>query len=91
MKNCNFDPNKCSVECKKYSICSYYSIQNQFIEIQSQLNFIYNTITQILKTNETSDIKISLLEEAIRDKISREGDSEMIVNDKKESKYEKEN
>jgi hypothetical protein len=44
-----------------------------------------------LKTNETSDIKISLLEEAIRDKISREGDSEMIVNDKKESKYEKEN
>jgi hypothetical protein len=91
MKNCNFDPNKCSVECKKYPICSYYSIQNQFIEIQSQLNFIYNTITQILKTNETSDIKISLLEEAIRDKISREGDSEMIVNDKKESKYEKEN
>jgi hypothetical protein len=44
-----------------------------------------------LKTNETSDIKISLLEEAIRDKISREGDSETILNNKKESKYEKEN
>jgi hypothetical protein len=85
---CNFDPNICSVECKKYPICSYYSLQNQFINLQSQLNFIFNTLTEILKTNEASDRKISLLEEAIRDKINR--DSEMRENNK-ESKYEKDN
>jgi putative component of membrane protein insertase Oxa1/YidC/SpoIIIJ protein YidD len=91
MKNCNFDPNSCSVECKKYPICSYYSIQNQFIEVKSQLNFIYDTITQILKTNETSDNKISLLEQAIREKIFCDDDSETKEKNKKESKYEKEN
>jgi hypothetical protein len=85
---CNFDPNICSVECKKYPICSYYSLQNQFINLQSQLNFIFNTLTEILKTNEASDRKISLLEEAIRDKINR--DSETRENNK-ESKYEKDN
>jgi hypothetical protein len=89
MKGCNFDPNKCSIDCKKYPICSYYSIQNQFIEVKSQLNFIYTTIAEILKTNESSEMKISLLENAIRDKISA-NDSEMIINEK-ESKYEKEN
>jgi hypothetical protein len=76
MKNCSFDPNKCPVECKKYPICSYFSLQNQFIEVKSQLNFIYNTITQILSTNETNDIKINLLEEAIREKISCDVDSD---------------
>jgi hypothetical protein len=79
MKNCNFDPNKCSIDCKKYPICSYYSIQNQFIEVKSQLNFIYNTITQILESDATTEMKINLLEEAIRTKVVCEiGDSETI-------------
>jgi hypothetical protein len=65
MAVCNFDPNKCSVECKKYPICSYYSIQNQVSNIQSQLNFIYDTITKILKSNETADLKLNLLESAV--------------------------
>jgi hypothetical protein len=92
MKNCNFDPNLCSIECKKYPICSYYSIQKQFIEIQSQLNFVYNTITQILQSNETTELKINLLEEAIRNKISGEiDDPDTIKNNIKESKNEKDN
>jgi archaellum component FlaC len=93
MKNCNFDPNSCSIECKKYPICSYYSIQKQFIEVQSQLNFIYNTIPQILETNETIDTKLNLIEEIIRQNISSEiDDSEPIINNIKESKnYEKKN
>jgi hypothetical protein len=62
---CNFDPNSCSVNCKKYSICAYYAIQNQFSEVQSQLNFIYTTISDILKTSETADTKINLLESAV--------------------------
>jgi hypothetical protein len=91
MKNCNFDPNKCSVDCKKYPICSYYSIQNQFIEVKSQLNFIYNTITEILNSNEEVNTKLYLLEEAIRDKKSDIADSDPIINFIKESKNEKEN
>jgi hypothetical protein len=88
---CKFDPNICSVNCKKYQICSYYSIQNQFIEIQSQLNFIYNTITQILNSNETTEVKVGLLEEAIRKNRFEIDDSEPILINNKESKYEKEN
>lgn len=86
---CNFDPNKCSIDCKKYSICSYYSIQNQVSNIQSQLNFIYDTITKILKSNETADLKINLLESAVS-RFINEHDSETIKIFK-ESNNEKEN
>jgi hypothetical protein len=61
---CKFNPNKCDINCKKYLLCSYYSIQNQFIELQSQMNFLYKTMSDILKQNEDSDIKINLLEKA---------------------------
>lgn len=87
--NCKFDPNTCSIECKKYSICSYYSIQNQFSEIQSRLNFIYGTITQILKSNETTDLKLNLLESALY-KFVNNPDSETTISNK-ESNNEKEN
>jgi hypothetical protein len=86
---CNFDPNVCNVNCKKYSICSYYSIQNQVSEIQSQLNFIYDTITKILQSNETADLKINLLESAVFKYLT---DSDTMANTKiKESNNEKEN
>jgi uncharacterized ferritin-like protein (DUF455 family) len=88
--NCNFDPNVCSVNCKKYSLCAYYSIQNQFIELQSQLNFIYTTITDILRKNENNDVKIELLEESFYKYICDSNDSEPIKNFK-ESDNEKEN
>lgn len=86
---CEFDPNKCSVTCKKYPICSYYSIQNQFIELQSQMNFIYMTISDILKTNKSAEIKISLLQETLENCICK--DSELIEYFTKESTNEKEN
>jgi hypothetical protein len=91
--SCKFDENICTVSCKKYPICSYYSIQNQFIKIQSQLNFIYNTITQILKSEETTDTKIILLEEAIRSKVdcTIDDSEKILLHDEKESKHEKEN
>jgi hypothetical protein len=86
---CEFDPNKCSVECKKYSICSYYSIQNQFSNLQSQLNFIYDTIAKILQSNETADLKLNLLESAVFTYLK---DSETMANNNfKESNNEKEN
>ena len=87
---CNFDPNICSINCKKYALCSYYSVQNQFIDLQSQINFIYTTITDILKKNETNDTKIELLENAFYKYICKIEDSEMIKNFK-ESDDEKEN
>jgi hypothetical protein len=75
--------------CKKYPICSYYSIQNQVSEIQSQLNFIYDTITKILQSNETADLKLNLLESAVFKYVT---DSEtMAKNNNKESNNEKEN
>ena len=86
---CNFNPNTCSLTCKKYPICSYYSIQNQVSEIQSQLNFIYDTITKILQSNETADLKLNLLESAVFKYVT---DSEtMAKNNNKESNKEKEN
>ena len=88
MAVCNFDPNKCSVECKKYSICSYYSIQNQVSNIQSQLNFIYDTIAKILKSNETADLKLNLLESAVFRFLN---DSETISLNKESNQNEKEN
>jgi hypothetical protein len=89
MTNCNFDPNICNVNCKKYPICSYYSIQNQVSNIQSQLNFIYDTIAKILQSNETADLKLKLLESAVFNYLK---DSESMANyNFKESQNEKEN
>lgn len=88
MTNCNFNPNTCSVSCKKYSICTYYSIQNQVSEIQSQLNFIYDTITKILQSNETADLKLNLLESAVYKFVN---DSETISLFKESNQNEKEN
>jgi hypothetical protein len=89
MTNCKFDPNLCDVSCKKYSICSYYSIQNQVSNIQSQLNFIYDTISKILQSNEAADLKLNLLESAVFKYLT---DSETMAKNKfKESNNEKEN
>jgi hypothetical protein len=87
---CSFDPNVCTSNCKKYSICCYYSIQNQFIELQSQINFIYKTFTDILKKNEENTLKIKLLEECFYNYICNEKESELRKNSK-ESDNEKDN
>lgn len=88
MTNCNFDPNICNVNCKKYPICSYYSIQNQVSNIQSQLNFIYDTIAKILTSNEAADLKLNLLESAVFQFVN---DSETISLNKESNQNEKEN
>jgi hypothetical protein len=88
--NCKFDPSRCSVECKKYSICSFYAMQNQFSEIQSQLNFIYETISKILKSNETADSKIKTLELAVS-RIIKDSYTIKEINENKESNNEEEN
>jgi hypothetical protein len=61
-------------------LCSFYSTQSQISEIQSQLNFIYNTITQILKANETADTKLNLLESAVYNLSCKNYDSDSIEN-----------
>lgn len=66
---CKFDPNKCSVECSKYSMCAYYSIQTQISEIQSQLNFLYTSISSVLDKIQEIDLKSNMLNDAfIREK-----------------------
>lgn len=65
MGKCEFDVNTCSVECKKYPICSYYSIQNQISDIQKQLNFLYKVIPNIINSNEEAEKKIELLQEGL--------------------------
>jgi uncharacterized protein YaaN involved in tellurite resistance len=63
-------------------------MQNQIIDLQSQVNFIYSTIADILKKSETSEIKIGLLESAFFKYVS---DSDSIINYKESNKNEKEN
>lgn len=65
MEKCEFNANTCSVECKKYPICSYYSIQNQISDIQKQLNFLYKVVPNIINSNEEAEKKIELLEEGL--------------------------
>jgi hypothetical protein len=87
---CKFNSENCSPNCKKYLFCSYYSLQNQFIELQSQINFIYKTFTDILKKNEENTLKIKLLEECFYNYICNEKESELRKNSK-ESDNEKDN
>lgn len=46
MMNCEFDPSKCTIECKKYSMCAYRYLQSQIIPIQEQLIEIYKFIKE---------------------------------------------
>jgi hypothetical protein len=45
--NCEFNRGLCSTTCPKYALCMYNSMQEQFSEIQKQLNFILSSLTQI--------------------------------------------
>lgn len=63
--NCNFDAKKCTIECAKYPMCSYYSIQNQISEIQSQLNFLYTSISSIVDKIKVVDVQMNLLTESL--------------------------
>jgi hypothetical protein len=74
--NCNFDPNKCTSSCNKYSMCSFFSVQTQLSEIQSQFNFIYKTLGDILKSNDEAHVKIDLLERGFFNITERLSDSE---------------
>jgi hypothetical protein len=57
-------------------MCSYYATQNQMSNIQSQLNFIYKTIGEILESSKEAEVKVKLLEDALFKFCSR--DSEAI-------------
>jgi hypothetical protein len=54
-------------------------MQCQINNIQSQLNFIYATITEILESSANSEAKIKLLEKTVQDKKHKSSSSEMIV------------
>jgi hypothetical protein len=68
-------------------MCAYYSTQEQLSHIQTQLNFIYDTITKILKSNETADLKLNLLESAVfkfvTDSETMKSNKESIENEEK--------
>jgi len=90
MKTCNFNPSTCPLDCKKYNLCSYYSIQGQVSNIQSQLNFIYDTVAKILKSNENADLKLSLLESAFYTKIITDSEMKNYYSNKESNQNEKE-
>jgi hypothetical protein len=52
MEKCSFESGKCSVECKKYSMCAYMSVQKQMSDFQEQISFIYTTLKNLLDNNE---------------------------------------
>jgi hypothetical protein len=57
-------------------MCSFFSVQTQLSEIQSQFNFIYKTLGDILKSNDEAHVKIDLLERGFLNIAERINDSE---------------
>lgn len=79
---CKFDPAVCTVSCQKYPMCSYFSIQNQLNNIQSQLNFILSALTKNLEENEIAKLNIQNIVQTL---INIEKDSESMKNFEKEN------
>lgn len=80
MNNCQFDPNKCSIECKKFSMCSYYNLLNKITELNTQLNFVFSILQKMTIMEEKTDLKINLLESGLVKLSNKLNDSEMIIN-----------
>jgi hypothetical protein len=57
-------------------MCSFFSVQAQLSEIQTQFNFIYKTLGDILKSNDEAHVKIDLLERGFFNITERLSDSE---------------
>lgn len=84
--NCKFDSNNCSLTCPKFSICSYFQIQTQLSEVQSQINTIYEAITKLVtkekKNEENLEAVVALVNNYLQD-------SELKKNFNEESRHEK--
>lgn len=65
MERCSFGNDKCSVECKKYSMCSYMSIQKQLSQFQEQIAFIYDALKNVIDKNEGISNNIKELDEKL--------------------------
>lgn len=65
MERCSFNDGKCSVECKKYSMCSYMSIQKQLSEFQEQIGFIYKTLETLINVNNQTQESLDELEKKL--------------------------
>ena len=42
---CNFDGCTCSVNCPKYNICMYFSLQKQITELTEQINLLMTILS----------------------------------------------
>jgi hypothetical protein len=67
---CTFDISTCSPDCPKFSFCTYSSIQNQLSEINSQLNFVLNILTQISCESGIQKERLNIAEANINDIVS---------------------
>lgn len=67
---CTFNASTCSTECPKFSICMYNSIQNQLSEINSQLNFVLNILTQLSCESGIQKERLNIVEANLTDSIS---------------------
>jgi len=80
---CSFDSENCNINCKKFSLCSFYAIQSQLNNIQSQLNFLMETLKSVLESNGSNELKIQLLEEALRKSLTEKTNKELPNEDNK--------
>jgi hypothetical protein len=58
--NCKFNQ-ECTINCPKYAICSYYAVQAQITELNSQISLIYQSLSNLYKLSlelKTSSNKI---------------------------------
>jgi uncharacterized coiled-coil protein SlyX len=63
---CDFENGTCSVDCKKYSMCAYMSVQKQLSELQKQIEFIYQTINSMILTEVETNKSIESLQDQLQ-------------------------
>lgn len=51
MEKCSFESGLCSIECKKYSMCAFMSLQKQLVSIQEQVTFLYQISGNVIEEN----------------------------------------
>lgn len=58
MEKCSFESGLCSIECKKYSMCAFMSLQKQLVSIQEQVTFLYEITRNVIE--ESTELKSSI-------------------------------
>lgn len=91
LQNCSFGSENCNLNCKKYPMCSYMSIQKQITSLQEKINFIYITITNLINSEVSIQDSLKETNERLESYVCELLDVFNNSENKKESNSEKGN